>query len=558
MKSVALSQRSADATAAPVQSRSLEGVQLDESIAAAAADEERRLAETKELRLPKLVQEHGEATRRAGGRVWCHWTRNSADGDDDENRNSNAHNIKQTGVLLNELGAGQREEHDEQRQHQRVGAASLLRDAGRMLTNCQLGAAGATTMKVAPRATSFYCDKTPAVAGRQLNATNARRSGSETSQVVVFGGEQEEAAAATTVAAEPEAEELCAANESATMMGGSIAAVSKLSPSASSGRAFVASPSHKQATQNNLGRCGPQAAAAASLFGGGSSLLLLFKPKNSGSSKHQRGLTAPTAAGLVAHCCLVFAVALLVAGGGGLRGPPAVMMAAAAASEQPKQSISVHPEPRYLVAAGQQVKLTCHVANRQGDCAWLAGGGKIVSPSGRKYIFARSPADGDCSLLIKNASVLADDGMWQCQALAGEGELDGLVQSISTELVVLVPPERPQIKDSVSRERGGGEREKRLVFFFKPAGRPRSFLKGPAGLAPFTGGAAETGVCSRPLDNADLVRPARFTRAPPSRPALEIEVKNFIRDRAGRPAERQRRKKLKSSSAGVYSICPIA
>ena len=142
-------------------------------------------------------------------------------------------------------------------------------------------------------------------------------------------------------------------------------------------------------------------------------------------------------------CAAVHALACLLAIAGAL-------LAVGANGEPSKQTIAVHPEPKYFVPAGQQVKLPCHVANRQGDCAWLGTGGKIVSPSGKKYIFARSPADGDCSILIRNASVLADDGEWQCQALTPDPETDTLQQSRSTQLVVLVAPERPQIRDLVS------------------------------------------------------------------------------------------------------------
>lgn len=66
------------------------------------------------------------------------------------------------------------------------------------------------------------------------------------------------------------------------------------------------------------------------------------------------------------------------------------------------------------VNPGDSALLTCKVHNRQGECAWLKDG-KVMGRIDTKYEFLREPADGDCSIRIRNAKIEEDDGMWQCQ-----------------------------------------------------------------------------------------------------------------------------------------------
>lgn len=112
------------------------------------------------------------------------------------------------------------------------------------------------------------------------------------------------------------------------------------------------------------------------------------------------------------------------------------------------QYFEVQPAGEYLVANGHDVRLRCLIRNRQGECLWLRNG-RAVGSIAKKYQFTRQPDDGDCSLLIRNVSVQQDDGLWQCQVTASDVEQDTL-QSREANLVVLVPPERPQIKNMVS------------------------------------------------------------------------------------------------------------
>lgn len=126
-----------------------------------------------------------------------------------------------------------------------------------------------------------------------------------------------------------------------------------------------------------------------------------------------------------------------------------IICTVSAASGQQQQYFEVQPDPQYLVQNGQDLRLRCLIRNRQGECLWLRNG-RAVGTIAKKYQFRRQPEDGDCSLMIRNVSVQQDDGIWQCQVTSSDVEQDTL-QSGEVHLVVLVPPERPQIKNMVSR-----------------------------------------------------------------------------------------------------------
>lgn len=113
-----------------------------------------------------------------------------------------------------------------------------------------------------------------------------------------------------------------------------------------------------------------------------------------------------------------------------------------------QQYFEVQPEAQYLVHNGHDVRIRCLIRNRQGECLWLRNG-RAIGAIAKKYQFTRQPEDGDCSLMIRNVSVQQDDGQWQCQVTASDVEQDTL-QSREVHLVVLVAPERPQIKNTVS------------------------------------------------------------------------------------------------------------
>lgn len=122
---------------------------------------------------------------------------------------------------------------------------------------------------------------------------------------------------------------------------------------------------------------------------------------------------------------------------------PAPTAAALLAGQQ--QYFEVQPEAQYLVQNGQDQRLRCIVRNRQGECLWLRNG-KAIGSIAKKYQFVRQPEDGDCSLMIRNVSVQQDNGVWQCQVTAADADQETL-PSREVNLVVLVAPERPQIKN---------------------------------------------------------------------------------------------------------------
>lgn len=110
------------------------------------------------------------------------------------------------------------------------------------------------------------------------------------------------------------------------------------------------------------------------------------------------------------------------------------------------QRFEAQPEREYLIPSGHSARLRCLVRERQGECLWLRNG-RAVGNIARKYKFDRQPEDGDCSLQIQNVSVQLDDGLWQCQVTPSELDQDTL-QSREVSLIVLVPPEAPQVKNT--------------------------------------------------------------------------------------------------------------
>ncbi|EEC00453.1 secreted protein, putative, partial [Ixodes scapularis] len=97
------------------------------------------------------------------------------------------------------------------------------------------------------------------------------------------------------------------------------------------------------------------------------------------------------------------------------------------------------------VNPGEDVTLRCVVENRRGNCAWLMDGvavGRIQD----KYVFERSPMDGDCSLQILNTTLEEDDGSWQCQVTQTALDQEPLA-STNIKLVVLESPHPPSIQN---------------------------------------------------------------------------------------------------------------
>ena len=94
--------------------------------------------------------------------------------------------------------------------------------------------------------------------------------------------------------------------------------------------------------------------------------------------------------------------------------------------EQPV-GVSVNP--------GEEAVLGCRLLGKKGDCRWERNGLPVGSYPG-KYEWAGSPAQGDCSLRVREASLQYDAGDWVCQVTASSFmEKDTLISSPARLLV---------------------------------------------------------------------------------------------------------------------------
>ncbi|CAN7982784.1 unnamed protein product, partial [Ixodes hexagonus] len=107
------------------------------------------------------------------------------------------------------------------------------------------------------------------------------------------------------------------------------------------------------------------------------------------------------------------------------------------------------------VNPGDSVALQCKVLNRRGDCIWLKNGVAVGRIRG-KYNYRLEPEDGDCSVLISNATLEMDDGSWQCQV--SKATRDGApINSSEVKLVVREQPHSPRIEEGTSVISPGGQ-----------------------------------------------------------------------------------------------------
>ena len=114
-----------------------------------------------------------------------------------------------------------------------------------------------------------------------------------------------------------------------------------------------------------------------------------------------------------------------------------------------EQSFEVQPDATYYPHLGLDLRIRCIIRRRQGECSWLRNG-RVVGQLRNKYEYLRTPDDGDCSLLIRNVSMASEDGTWQCQVTAQDIDHEPLI-SRELQVVVLVTPEKPIIKNTVSQ-----------------------------------------------------------------------------------------------------------
>ena len=85
--------------------------------------------------------------------------------------------------------------------------------------------------------------------------------------------------------------------------------------------------------------------------------------------------------------------------------------------EQPQQQQTWSEQPaNQEVNPSGDVVLRCAIRAMRGECRWEKDGTPVGILPG-KYEWAAgkgSPADGDCSLRIRDARLAYDDGVWQC------------------------------------------------------------------------------------------------------------------------------------------------
>ncbi len=87
------------------------------------------------------------------------------------------------------------------------------------------------------------------------------------------------------------------------------------------------------------------------------------------------------------------------------------------------------------VNPGEEAVLACRLQGKKGDCRWERNGLPVGLYAG-KYEWAGSPAQGDCSLRVREASLQYDSGDWVCQVTASSFmEKDTLISSPARLLV---------------------------------------------------------------------------------------------------------------------------
>ncbi|XP_077564741.1 kin of IRRE-like protein 2 [Haemaphysalis longicornis] len=99
------------------------------------------------------------------------------------------------------------------------------------------------------------------------------------------------------------------------------------------------------------------------------------------------------------------------------------------------------------VNLGSETRLPCRVSSRRGECVWLKNG-SVVGKVPDKYDFDREPKDGDCSLLVRNATFGEDDCLWQCQVTRASLHDVPLCSKV-INLAIREKPHRPHLDETM-------------------------------------------------------------------------------------------------------------
>lgn len=100
-----------------------------------------------------------------------------------------------------------------------------------------------------------------------------------------------------------------------------------------------------------------------------------------------------------------------------------------------EQKFLEKPQPYQEVSSGDDVRLRCVVQDKGGECIWQ----KDQRPVGMhpdKYEWTSGRGGGDCTLLIKRANLLFDDGFWECQVTSSDFTRQDALSSDQSRLLV--------------------------------------------------------------------------------------------------------------------------
>lgn len=99
-----------------------------------------------------------------------------------------------------------------------------------------------------------------------------------------------------------------------------------------------------------------------------------------------------------------------------------------------EQRFAETPAQYQEVSQGEDVRLRCRVMDKRGQCIWQKDR-KPVGVHPEKYEWAGG-REGDCSLLVKRASLEFDDGEWECQVTPGDFTRQDALTSPPSRLLV--------------------------------------------------------------------------------------------------------------------------
>ncbi|XP_014233333.1 kin of IRRE-like protein 3 [Trichogramma pretiosum] len=109
-----------------------------------------------------------------------------------------------------------------------------------------------------------------------------------------------------------------------------------------------------------------------------------------------------------------------------------------------EQRFAETPAEYQEVSQGQDVKLRCRVQDKRGQCIWQKDRFALGMVHD-KYEWDHGDA-GECSLVIKRASLDYDDGLWECQVTPGDFVKQDGLRSPPARLLVRVEPRKPQME----------------------------------------------------------------------------------------------------------------